>query len=100
MTKESMRYDHAIRRSHDIQYLAGLDESGNGCVAGPIIAACVILPDNVDLPNIKDSKKVGTFEELRKLAGEVYESALAVSVGISTSKVVDRLGLCKRIERL
>lgn len=92
MTIESMRYDHAIRRSHDIQYLAGLDESGNGCVAGPIIAACVILPDNVDLPNIKDSKKVGTFEELKKLAGEVYESALAVSVGISTSKVVDKLG--------
>lgn len=92
MTIESMQYDHVIRRSHNIQYLAGLDESGNGCIAGPLIAACVILPDNVDLPNIKDSKKVGTFEELRTLAGEVYESALAVSVGISTPKVVDKLG--------
>lgn len=92
MTIESMQYDHAIRRSHDIQYLGGLDESGNGCIAGPLIAACVILPDNIDLPNIKDSKKVGTFEELRRLAGEVYDAALAVSVGISTPKIVDKLG--------
>ena len=39
-------------------YIAGIDEAGRGPLAGPVIAAAVILPQNVDLPEVTDSKKI------------------------------------------
>ena len=92
MTQETMAYDHKIRKSLKIKHLAGLDESGTGCVAGPVISACVILPDNVDLPLVKDSKKIQGLHKLRKAVNEVEKNALAISIGISTNKTVDMIG--------
>ena len=39
-------------------YIAGIDEAGRGPLAGPVAAAAVILPKNVDLPEVTDSKKI------------------------------------------
>ena len=39
------------------KYLAGIDEAGRGPLAGPVAAAAVILPENVDLPEVTDSRK-------------------------------------------
>ena len=43
-------------------YIAGVDEVGRGCLAGPVMAAAVILPPDAHIPNIKDSKKLSVIQ--------------------------------------
>ena len=45
-----------------IDKIAGVDEVGRGCLAGPVFAAAVILNNNINIKNIKDSKKI-TFKK-------------------------------------
>ena len=46
-------------------YIAGVDEVGRGCLAGPVMAAAVILPPDAHIPNIKDSKKLSIIQRER-----------------------------------
>ena len=47
------------------RYEAGIDEAGRGCLAGPVVAAAVILPEAIDLPGLNDSKKLGKSQKGR-----------------------------------
>ena len=42
------------------KYIAGVDEVGRGPLAGPVVAACVVLPEDFDVPGVDDSKKIST----------------------------------------
>ena len=44
--------------SEGVDYIAGVDEVGRGPLAGPVVAACVILPKDFDTPGLDDSKKL------------------------------------------
>lgn len=55
--KEMTRYERQCR-SRGFQLIAGIDEVGRGPLAGPVVAAAVILPENFYLPGLDDSKKV------------------------------------------
>lgn len=72
--------------------LAGVDEVGRGALAGPVVAAAVVLPPDVDLPGITDSKRMS-----RRRQEEGYDlivsRALAWSVGIVGPDVVDRINV-------
>ncbi len=72
--------------------VAGIDEVGVGPLAGPVVAAAVILPDHVDLPRLDDSKKLSrqTREEL-DLA--IREQAMAVGIGEATAQEIDRINI-------
>ena len=64
---------------------AGCDEAGRGCLAGPVVAAAVILPEKYQNSQLNDSKKLS--EKLRiKLRNEINDKALAVGVGIVSEK--------------
>jgi len=63
--------------------VAGVDEAGRGPLAGPVVAAAVILPGKVPLLDLKDSKKL-TAVRREALAGQIKEVALAWAVGMST----------------
>ena len=71
---------------------AGCDEAGRGCLAGPVVAAAVILPPRVRLPGLDDSKKLTAAgrERLRPL---IEQHALAWSVGIATVEEIDRINI-------
>ena len=58
-----------LPRYTDFLYEAGCDEAGRGCLAGPVFAAAVILPENFDYPGLDDSKKLNPKKRLhfRKL---------------------------------
>ena len=73
---------------------AGCDEAGRGCLAGPVVAAAVILPENYSHPILNDSKKINEKNRyiLRK---EIEESAIAFAVGIIDNKGVDELNILK-----
>ena len=77
--------------------VAGLDEVGRGSFAGPVVAGCVVFPQNCRIPKeiiINDSKKVSP--QKRKLAQKwVKENALAWGVGEVSAAVIDRIGMAK-----
>lgn len=73
-----------------LERIAGVDEVGVGPLAGPLVAAAVILPREVAVRGIDDSKKL-TPAARERLAGEIRECAVAVGVGIVSVDEVDTL---------
>ena len=71
------------------KYLAGIDEAGRGPLAGPVAAAAVILPQNVDLPEVTDSKKISE-KKRERLFDEIYKTALSIGVGVIHEEVIDK----------
>lgn len=68
--------------------IAGLDEAGRGCLAGPVVAAAVILPPETEIPAIQDSKSLS--EEKRLAAREqIEERAEALAIGICSPQEID-----------
>lgn len=67
---------------------AGVDEAGRGCLAGPVVAAAVILPADYELPGLADSKKLKPAVR-RKLAKEIKAQALAWGLGLGTVEEID-----------
>ncbi|MDD2554251.1 MAG: ribonuclease HII [Desulfotomaculaceae bacterium] len=63
--------------------VAGVDEAGRGPLAGPVVAAAVILPDSALLVNLNDSKKLAPTKR-EYLAGQIERTALAWSIGVSS----------------
>lgn len=61
--------------------VAGIDEAGRGCLAGPVVAAAVILPSSFTLPGLADSKKLSASKR-EKLAPEIRKCSLAWSLGV------------------
>jgi ribonuclease HII len=74
-------------------HIAGIDEAGRGSWAGPVVAAAVILPRNVELPNgLRDSKLL-TPKRREELNKEIKEIATAVAVGECDSPIVEEKGI-------
>ena len=73
-------------------HIAGLDEAGRGCLAGPVVAAAVILPPKVSIDTIRDSK---SLSEKQRLAArkEIEVEAIAVEVGICSPQEIDDLNI-------
>jgi len=73
---------------------AGCDEAGRGCLAGPVVAASVILPADYTHPLLNDSKKL-TEKQRYKLREEIEKSALAFAVGIVDNHTIDEINILK-----
>ena len=71
---------------------AGCDEAGRGCIAGPVVAAAVILPRTMDFPEFDDSKKL-TEKQREKLRIKVLENASAYGVGIVSAEEIDKINI-------
>jgi len=71
---------------------AGTDEAGRGCLAGPVVAAAVILPKNFSHPTLRDSKKINITQrlELEKL---IKKEAIAYAVKKVTPKKIDEINI-------
>ena len=71
---------------------AGCDEAGRGCIAGPVVAAAVILPRGMDFPEFDDSKKLSE-KQREKLRVKVLENAAAYGVGIVSAEEIDEINI-------
>ncbi len=82
------------RRFWDQGYypVAGLDEVGRGCLAGPVVAAAVVLPRDIELPGVNDSKTLspGTRTEMDIL---IRDRAVSVSVAQVSAGEIDRINI-------
>ncbi|GAB6935795.1 ribonuclease HII [Calditerricola yamamurae] len=72
--------------------IAGIDEVGRGPLAGPVVAAAVILPPDAYLPGLKDSKKL-TAQQRLELDEAIRRTALAVGIGLATVEEIDELNI-------
>ena len=73
---------------------AGLDEVGRGCLAGPVVAAAVILPKNYTHSLLNDSKQL-TRRLRERLRSEIERDALAYAVAEASSEEIDRMNILK-----
>ena len=71
-----------------LQIIAGMDEAGRGPLAGPVVAAAVILPRSFNVPGVDDSKKLS--EKRREELYEVItEQAISYSTGVVDNYIID-----------
>ncbi len=84
-------------RAQGYQLIAGIDEVGRGALAGPVLAAAVILPCQIDTPwlnQVKDSKQLSPAKR-ELLFGYIYEVAISVGIGMVRHEVIDDQGIAK-----
>lgn len=74
------------------KHIAGIDEAGRGPLAGPVVAAAVILDPNVVIPGINDSKKLSEAKR-EFLYDEIYNKAISVGIGIVDEKTIDEINI-------
>jgi len=85
-------------RERGVSPVAGVDEAGRGPLAGPVVAAAVIFPDDIFIPFVHDSKKL-TPDRREALFTVIHEKARAVSVGIVSSGVIDAINILQATYR-
>lgn len=80
------------RKYEKCRYICGIDEVGRGPLAGPVVAAAVILPKDVDIYYLNDSKQLSA-KKREELYDEIMEKAVAVGVGFSDEKCIDEINI-------
>lgn len=73
-------------------YIAGVDEAGRGPLAGPVVAAAVILKKDAKLKYVNDSKQL-TEKQRERALEEIKENALAISIAISSVEEIDLINI-------
>lgn len=81
-------------RSRGYRAVAGIDEAGRGPLAGPVVAAAVILPEDVALHGLTDSKKLSEKQRLA-LFPQIYQQAVAVGIGVASAVDIDRTNILR-----
>lgn len=76
----------------DSKIIAGVDEAGRGPLAGPVVAAAVIFPKEINLNGINDSKKINQTER-EKLFDLIIENCLCYSISVETNKTIDKINI-------
>lgn len=79
-------------KKQGFKWIAGIDEAGRGPLAGPVVAAAVILPVNLSLPGVDDSKRL-THKQRLELYDEIQVRALAMAVGVASNDEIDRFNV-------
>jgi len=74
--------------------VAGIDEAGRGSLSGPVVAAAVIMPCRLFIPNVKDSKKL-TSQKRTELYYSILNSAKDIGIGLVEAKVIDRINIAQ-----
>ena len=87
-----MQYYERLAYKEGASFIAGVDEVGRGPLAGPVVAAAVILPKNIEDLGFDDSKKLSASkrEEIYRL---IQEKAIAIGIGIVDADIIDKVNI-------
>ncbi len=91
-SEESTLYFEQRAQQRGFKLIAGIDEAGRGPLAGPVVAAAVILPDRFDLPGLTDSKKLSE-KQRNRFYPQIREQARAVGVGVASAAEIDQINI-------
>jgi ribonuclease HII len=89
--------EERLLEAQGYQHIAGIDEAGRGSLAGPVVAAAVILPGRLDVPwsaQIRDSKQLCPAKR-ELLFHHIHEAAVSIGIGIVSHEVIDARGIVK-----
>ena len=75
-----------------IHLIAGVDEVGRGPLAGPVVAAAVILPKACKIPGLNDSKKIPKSKH-KEIYEAVLQNAIAIGIGVKDNHVIDQVNI-------
>ena len=75
-----------------IDLIAGVDEVGRGPLAGPVVAAAVILPKACKIPGLNDSKKIPKSKH-KEIHEAVLQNAIAIGIGVKDNQVIDQVNI-------
>jgi ribonuclease HII len=89
---QSLLFFEVMASNQGYQVVAGIDEAGRGPLAGPVVAAAVILPESFDLPGLNDSKQLSE-KKRNQLYPLIHEQALAVGIGVSRADEIDQINI-------
>ena len=78
--------------ANGIVTICGVDEAGRGPLAGPVCAAAVILPPNLEIPGLTDSKKLSD-KRRRELYPVIMEKAVAFGIGLASHEEIDEINI-------
>ena len=92
----TLNLETAVSQQHHVSYIAGIDEAGRGALAGPVVAAAVILPLNQEiqekLQGVNDSKKLSA-KVREALFLRITQYALSYGIGQQPASVIDEIGI-------
>ena len=88
---DNYEYERKLRDS-GINFIAGVDEVGRGPLVGPVVAACVVLPEKFSLDGLTDSKKL-TEKKRDFYFEEIKKQALGIGIGIIDEKKIDDVNI-------
>lgn len=86
-----MTYENQLY-AEGVELIAGIDEVGRGPLAGPVVTAAVILPKNLLIPGVNDSKKLSEKKRVF-LFDEIKRQAIAIGIGIVDEDTIDRINI-------
>lgn len=89
--EQMLVYEKALY-AEGVELIAGIDEVGRGPLAGPVVAAAVILPKDCKIPYLNDSKKIPKAKH-PAIYQEVMERAVSVGIGIQDSQMIDQINI-------
>lgn len=87
-----MRVREDELRAEGYKYIAGVDEVGRGPLAGPVVTAAVVLPEDFDVLGIDDSKKLSE-KKREELFDIIMERAVAIGIGGVDEKIIDEINI-------
>ena len=97
MLIEMRQAEHELHQK-GYKYVAGIDEVGRGPLAGPVYAACVVLPDDFDVLGVNDSKKLSA-KKREELSDIIKERAVAYGIGIADNKEIDEINILEATKK-
>lgn len=95
----NFRFEKTLWKKY--KFIAGVDEVGRGCFAGPVVAGCVVFSKDITIPNhinVNDSKKVSP-KKREKASVWIKENSLAWGIGESSASLINRIGMAKATKK-
>lgn len=94
---EMKQTEQELRKSGH-RFIAGVDEVGRGPLAGPVVTAAVVLPEDFDVLGVDDSKKLSE-KRREELYDQILENCLAYGIGMCDHKVIDEINILQATKR-
>lgn len=91
MSLDTLGFERSMQ-AQGYRAIAGVDEAGRGPLAGPVVAAAVILPQDFDLPGLTDSKKLSAKRRV-KLFHAIRQQAVAIGTGFAPAARIDAINV-------
>ncbi len=95
--EEMQEYERRLRAG-GVRYIAGVDEVGRGPLAGPVVTACVVLPEDFDVLGVDDSKKLSE-KKREELFDKILSKAVAYGIGMCDNQIIDEINILEATKR-